>query len=108
MDKYRERAGRVMTAPRPDARTALQMANQLIGSWPHARADKPEIYGAAIAAALRDYPGGIAAECCDPRTGLAREREMMPTVVAVHDWCRARMQFYRPLMRPTLATKKEG
>src|SRR5262249_24842103 len=46
---------------------------------------------AALAATLKDYPAGIVRECCDPRSGLAREREFPPTVAAIVEWCDRRL-----------------
>lgn len=108
LDDFRNRGAAVLATARPNAEQTLRLAKQLIGSWPHGRADDPATYAAAIAAALRDYPSALAAECCDPRVGLARKREMMPTVFAVHDWCQERMKFYRCLVAPRLVDRKPG
>lgn len=66
---------------------ALALAEKLIGCWPHAKPPDPKTYMAAVAATLAGYPLKIAQDCCDPRTGLAREREFPPTVAAIVAWC---------------------
>lgn len=83
----------------PTSTYALTAAKQLVGSWPHAQPPEPKVYAASIAATLAKYPVAIVAECADPRTGLALEREFPPTVKAVADWCEARLQHYEQLAR---------
>jgi hypothetical protein len=41
---------------------------------------------------LQQYPLGVVQNCCDPRTGLAREREFPPTVASIVDWCELRVK----------------
>lgn len=88
----------------------MAQATRLVGSWPHAQgeAGAAKMFLEAIAGALQEYPEDIARECCDPAVGLAREREMMPTVVSVHDWCRGRIKLYRNVVRPRLAGGNNG
>ena len=49
---------------------------------------------ASLAAALAGYPLGIVEECCDPRTGLARSREFLPTVAAIVEWCDRQLKYH--------------
>jgi len=63
----------------------------------HTRPDNPAGYLEALAGALSDYPFLLVAECCDPRTGLARRREQPPTVASIIAWCDERLDLYRVL-----------
>jgi hypothetical protein len=90
------------------ASRAADLATKLIGAWPYGKADDPKTYLASLSAALSEYPLMIAEECCDPRTGLARTREMMPTVASIHEWCQDRLRFYRSLARPRIARRENG
>src|SRR5476651_1768502 len=73
---------------------AAKSAKQLMGQWPHAKPADPEVYAASIAATLAGYPLGVVQECCDPRIGLAREREFPPTVAVIVAWCDKRLKFH--------------
>src|SRR5215468_5070503 len=79
---------------------ALTMAKQLIGSFPHARPPEFETYLAALAAVLSDYPASIAAACCDPRSGLARNIKFPPTAAEVIEWCEEKAISLRPTLTP--------
>lgn len=76
---------------------ALKAAKQLVGCYPHARPPDPEVYAGALAAVLAQYPLGLVDECCDPRRGLAREREFPPTVASIVDWCENRLKYHQTL-----------
>ena len=56
-------------------------------SKPHANPPNPGAYSLSIAKTLEKYPLGVAEECCDPQTGLARSREFPPTVACIVEWC---------------------
>ena len=71
---------------------ASRLGKQLLGCFPHARPADPESYALAITSVLQQYPLGVAEECCDPRTGLARTREFPPTVASIVDWCELRVK----------------
>lgn len=76
---------------------AIKAAKQLIGLWPHAKPEDPEVYIGGLASALAQYPLGLVHECVDPRRGLAREREFPPTVACVVEWCDRRLLFHQTL-----------
>lgn len=76
---------------------ALAQAEKLVGCWPHARPPDPKTYSAALSATLAGYPLGVVQECCDPRTGLARDREFPPTVAAIVAWCDSRLTFHQKI-----------
>jgi hypothetical protein len=78
---------------------ALKQAKRLIQSWPHANPPDPGGYAQAIAETLAQYPRGLVEECCDPRTGLARNREFPPTVAAIVEWCDKRLAYHRGMVR---------
>lgn len=78
-------------------RAGLEAAKRLIGCYPHARPPDPEMYIGALASVLVQYPLGLVDECCDPRRGLAREREFPPTVACVVDWCENRLKYHQAL-----------
>jgi hypothetical protein len=80
---------------------ALALAEKLIGCWPHAKPPDPKTYSAAMSATLAGYPLKVAQECCDPRIGLAREREFPPTVAALVAWCDKRHEFYQSVAKYT-------
>lgn len=74
---------------------ALDLAERLIGQWPHAKPPDPLRYSAGLAAALVRYPLKVAEDCCRLGSGHALEREFPPTVASVTAWCENRMAFYR-------------
>jgi hypothetical protein len=94
-EQRRSRAIKVLSQETTAASIAIRAAKQLVGQWPHAKADDPEIYIAGLGAVLSGYPPGVVAECCDPRTGLARSREFPPTPAAVVEWCDKRLHHHR-------------
>src|SRR5215831_3746927 len=71
----------------PSHSRAIELATNLIGAWAKSEADDPHVYTLSIAAALKEYPVAIGEQCADPRVGLARTREYLPTVASVHAWC---------------------
>jgi hypothetical protein len=108
LEQFRDQAEAALKSSRPRPADVMAMATRLVGSWPHAQGDlgAGKLYLEAIASALREYPESIGKECCNPSTGLACQREMMPTVVSVHDWCRERIKLYRAVLRPRLIAKE--
>jgi hypothetical protein len=78
---------------------ALRQVKRLVSSWPHARPPDPEGWAASMAAVLAQYPLGIAQECCDPRVGLAKKREFPPTVAAIDEWCKRRLDYHHGMIK---------
>jgi hypothetical protein len=97
LEEWRSIAIQMMQSERPTASEALELAEMLVGQWPYLNAHDPETYSLTLAAVFRDWPIMIAEECCDPRTGLARKREMPPTPASVIEWCAARSKFHEAL-----------
>jgi hypothetical protein len=81
---------RYLTSPQ----RAAELGKQLVGQWPHANPPNPSAYSLSIAKTLEKYPLGVAEECCDPQTGLARFREFPPTVAAITEWCELTTRAY--------------
>lgn len=65
-------------------RTAL-----LFGQFRRDDAADPEIFSDSIAAVLSEYPAEIIVEATDPRTGIARKQNFLPTAKEVGDFCEA-------------------
>lgn len=70
-----------------------------MAAWPHAAPPNPAGWAASLGAVLEQYPLGLVEECCDVRTGLAREREFPPTPKAVIDFCERRLKFHRGMVK---------
>jgi hypothetical protein len=79
----------VLGRPKMTLSEALLAAQLLVGQWPHARPDDPQMWASALAAALASYPESITRDCIDPRVGLARVRDFPPTAASVVEWCEA-------------------
>ena len=78
---------------------AAELGKQLVGQWPHANPPNPGAYSLSIAKTLEKYPLGVAEECCDPQTGLARHREFPPTVACIVEWCERKTAAYVAVSR---------
>jgi hypothetical protein len=52
----------------------------LFGCYRRADAADPEIYSAAVAAILSEYDEETVAYVTDPRTGIARKSQWLPTI----------------------------
>ena len=70
-----------------------------MASWPHASPPNALGWAASLGAVLEQYPLGLVQECCDPRTGLAREREFPPTPKSIIDWCDKRLLYHRGMVK---------
>lgn len=69
-------------------RTAL-----LFGCYRKGDANDPEVYTAAIAAILSEYPQEVVDYVTDPRTGLPRKLKFMPNPAEVSEACEERKRF---------------
>ncbi len=63
----------------------------MFGCFRKGDANDPEIYVAAIAAVLSEYPESVIDFVTDPRTGLPRSCKFLPQVAEVSDACDAQM-----------------
>lgn len=92
--EWKARGVEALKSPYPTRLRAIELARKLIGAWAKSEADSPHVFTLSIASALQEYPVLVAEQCADPRIGLARTREFVPTVASVHGWCQDRMKTY--------------
>lgn len=64
-----------------------QRAAVLLGCYRKGDAQDPETYTAAVAAILSEYSMEVIQHVTDPRTGLARKTNWLPTVAEVDAAC---------------------
>lgn len=72
---------------------ALTRARLLFGCYRKNEANDPEIFTAAVAGVLADYPREVIEYVTDPRTGIARKSKWMPSVAEIADACEHEKQF---------------
>ena len=79
-----------------------QRAAVLFGCYRRGDANDPETYTAAITAILSEYSMEVIQHVTDPRTGLARKTNFLPTVQEVDaacmahaEWCMKRDELLR-------------
>src|SRR5262245_14239449 len=81
---------------RPGTLTTPEMAatkaQTLFGCFRKGDANNPDIYAAAVAAALTCYPPEVVTRVCDPRTGLPARCDFLPTVREIHAACQELVQ----------------
>lgn len=65
----------------------MKAAMMLFGCYRKGDANDPEIYTAAIAATLADFPLEVVQYVTDPRTGIASKVKFLPTVAEVREFC---------------------
>ena len=80
----------------------VQRAAVLFGCFRKGDANDPEMYTAAIASILAEYSPEVIQHVTDPRTGIARKINWLPTVAEVDaacmahaDWCMKRDELMR-------------
>jgi hypothetical protein len=56
----------------------------------------PDVFVAALAAVLADYPLGLVSECADPRTGIARTLKFL-SIAELVEWLDKRLAHHRAL-----------
>ncbi len=102
-------AGSLPSAPDPSY--CLTRTKLLFSSYRKDEAHDPEIYCAAIAATLSDFPRQVVEYVTDPRTGVQSEIKWLPNIAEVRAACVAqaerlklrsgpRIVFSRPDMQP--------
>lgn len=72
---------------------ALTRAKILFGCYRKNEANDPDIFTAAVAGVLADYPREVIEYVTDPRTGLARKSKWMPSVAEISDACEHEKRF---------------
>lgn len=72
---------------------AKKGAKRLLGCYRTGDANDPETYTAAITAILAEYEPEVVRHVTDPRTGLARKNNWLPTVAEVDAACLKHAKF---------------
>lgn len=65
---------------------------RLVGCYRKGDAENPDVYTAALAVMLADYPAAIVQKVTDPRTGLPGRSQWLPTVAEVRHACELEMK----------------
>jgi hypothetical protein len=71
----------------------------MFGCFRRQEANDPDIYVAAIAAVLNEYPPAIIDYVTDPRTGLPNTLKWLPAVAEVREACNLRFDIAKNLIR---------
>ena len=71
---------------------ASSRAGLMFGCYRRADASDPEVYAAATAAVLNEYPEEVIDFITDPRTGLPSTSQWLPSVFEVRKACDARVE----------------
>lgn len=64
----------------------------LVGCYRTGEAANPEVYTAALATVLSEYPEAVVLRVTDPRTGLPGRAQWLPTVAEVKQECERLMR----------------
>ncbi len=71
----------------------------MFGCYRKAEASDPEIYAAATASVLSEYPREVVDYITDPRTGLPSKSQWLPSVFEVRKACNAHVEHLNLLAR---------
>lgn len=71
---------------------ASSRASLMFGCYRRAEASDPEIYAAATAAVLSEYPQEVIDYITDPRTGIPSTSQWLPSVFEVRKACKAHVE----------------
>lgn len=77
------------------AKVAAERTKILLGCYPNGKPSDPQVYTAAVAAVLAQYPAEIVQRVTDPRVGVARRSKFMPSIAEIVAACDDEM---RPLI----------
>ncbi len=81
----------------------------MFGCYRKHDANDPEIYVAAVASILNEYPPAIIDYVCDPRTGVANELKWLPTIAEISAACDTRLEYSKLRMRAdAIAREKQA
>lgn len=64
-----------------------QAADRIMGFFPRSAASDPEVFLAGLVAILEDYPAWVREMAADPRTGLARRHQFLPSLMDIGAFC---------------------
>ena len=71
----------------PDLAFCLERTKVLLSCYRRDESHDPELYSAAIAAILSDYPKAVVQKVTDPRTGIAGKIKFLPSAAEVMEAC---------------------
>jgi hypothetical protein len=74
---------------------ASTRASLMFGCYRKAEASDPEIYAAATASVLSEYPPEVIDYITDPRTGLPSKSQWLPSVFEVRRACEEHQDYLR-------------
>ena len=89
------RAASLPALPRIDPEIAANRAAILFGCYRRADANDPDVYAAAVAAILSEYDEETVIAVTDPRTGIARRSNFLPTINEIDKACVERRAFHQ-------------
>lgn len=96
----------------PDPAYCLRRTQLLLSCYRKDEVHDPDVYSAAVAATLGDFPKSVVDYVTDPRTGLPSELKFLPNVAEVRDACAretARQdRLSRPVRKAAPAEKIQG
>lgn len=85
--------GSVLVPSQVSQELAVKRTALLFGCYRKGDANDPEIYTAAVAATLADFPAEVVEYVTDPRTGLPSKLKWLPTVAEVREACEKHKEF---------------
>lgn len=80
----------------------------MFGCYRKAEASDPEIYAAATAAVLAEYPQEVVDYVTDPRTGLPSNSQWLPSVYEVRKACNEHADWLSKLARVRAMKAKQA
>lgn len=78
---------------------ATQATRRLLGCYRRGDAEDPEVFTAAVALVLSEYPPEVVYRVTDPRSGIPATSKWLPTIQEVHEACEAAMRPIRDAER---------
>lgn len=91
-----------------DRAYCLRMTHVLFSCYRKDEAHDPEIYCAAVAATLADFPRQVVDYVTDPRTGIPSESKFLPNVAEVRAACVREAERRRVLSQPKVILRRGG
>lgn len=94
------------SASAPDQAYCLRMTRLMFSCYRKDEAHDPEIYCAAVAATLADFPRQVVDYVTDPRTGIPSESKFLPNVAEVRAACVREAERRRVLSQPKVILRR--
>lgn len=92
----------------PDQAYCLRMTRVLFSCYRKDEAHDPEVYCAAVAATLADFPRAVVDYVTDPRTGIPSESKFLPNVAEVRAACVREAERRRVLAQPKVILRRNS